>query len=99
MISLSSQELADLIDTLAAVEHQRWAHWQSYLHAQGEACTDGSIRLSEPQVRQWEKQIATPYEELSEREKESDREQVLRYLPLLLERFSVHIVAPERDCR
>ena len=34
-------------------------------------------------MAQWEKQIATHYSELSDREKESDREQVRKYLPVI----------------
>jgi len=34
-------------------------------------------------VDQWQRQIKTSYKDLSEKEKESDREQVKRYLPLL----------------
>jgi hypothetical protein len=32
-------------------------------------------------VARWTDQLSTPYAELSEQEKESDREQVRRYLP------------------
>ncbi len=38
-------------------------------------------------VERWEKQIATRYEELSDEEKESDREQVRGYLPLIVSEF------------
>jgi hypothetical protein len=34
-------------------------------------------------VRRWEIQTATPYVELPEEQKESDREQVRRYLPII----------------
>lgn len=40
--------------------------------------------LPEWAVNQWQKQIETDYKDLTEKEKESDREQVDRYLPLLL---------------
>jgi len=35
-------------------------------------------------VQHWERQIATPYDQLTEREKASDREQVDRYLPMVV---------------
>jgi hypothetical protein len=34
-------------------------------------------------VARWEKQIDTKYAELDEQERESDREQVRKYLPLI----------------
>ena len=71
------------IDRFAEVEHQRWAHWQTYVHSQCQFLEDGSLRIPSEVVSRWQKQIATPYASLSEREKESDREQVRKYFPLL----------------
>lgn len=72
-----------LIEQLAAVEHERWAHWQKYLHGQCQRNTDGSLTIPSELVERWETQIATPYSDLGAEEKESDREQVQRYLPIL----------------
>ena len=60
------------------------AHWQRYMHSRGSRQADGSLLLPADLVAQWEKQIATAYEALSEKEKESDREQVRRYLPTIV---------------
>lgn len=68
-----------LIEQLAAIEHERWADWQRWVHARGERKADGSLVLPAFAVAQWERQIETPYAELSEAEKASDREQVRRY--------------------
>lgn len=75
----------ELIEKLAGIEHQRWADWQAWCHKQGLRMSDGGILLLPPVVERWERQIATPYADLSEREKESDREQVQRYWPLIEE--------------
>lgn len=72
-----------LIEQLAAIEHQRWADWQDYLHRVCEPQRDGSLVIPAMFVARWERQIATPYADLTEREKESDREQVRRYLHLI----------------
>jgi hypothetical protein len=74
-----------VMEELAGVEHERWAHWQRYLHSRCARQSDGSLVIPAELVRRWESQMATPYAELSEAEKESDREQVRRYLPLLIE--------------
>ncbi|QIQ06170.1 hypothetical protein [Streptomyces liangshanensis] len=76
-----------VMEELAGVEHERWAHWQRYLHSRCERRSDGSLTIPAELVRRWEAQMATPYAELSEAEKESDREQVRRYLPLLVAMF------------
>lgn len=70
----------ELLERLAAVEHERWAHWQEYLHSQCEQMADGSLAIPSNLVAKWERQIATPYSELSEKEKQSDRDQVALYL-------------------
>jgi len=72
-----------LVEELAALEHQRWAHWQKYVHDNGRRQPDGSIVLAADLVVRWERQINTRYADLTAEEKESDREQVRRYLPLL----------------
>jgi hypothetical protein len=76
-----------LIEELAAVEHERWAHWQEYVHQQCEPLADGSLVIPAHLVSRWQKQIETPYQQLSEKEKQSDREQVERVLPILARYF------------
>ena len=44
-------------------------------------------------VAQWERQIATDYADLSEKEKESDRDQVRRYWPLITKLNAVLVAA------
>jgi hypothetical protein len=73
----------EIIEQLAAIEHERWADWQRWCHESGTRNPDGSITLPADCVARWERQIATPYADLSDREKESDREQVYRYLHII----------------
>ena len=76
-----------LIEELAAIEHARWAHWQKYVHSQCERLPDGRLAIPCHLVERWEKQIETPYDDLSEKEKDSDREQVEKVLPILSRHF------------
>ena len=73
-----------LVEQLAAAEHERWSHWQSFLHEQCVEQPDGSLMIPPHLVDRWSSQLSTSYENLSEEEKESDREQVRRYLPIIL---------------
>jgi hypothetical protein len=75
--------LGALLEQLAALEHERWSHWQRYVHSKCIRQPDGSLLLPSDLVARWEKQIKTKYEDLDTQEKESDREQVRRYLPLI----------------
>lgn len=52
------------IERLAALEHEQWAHWTAYMLA----------NMTPENAERWRRQIATPYAELTEREKDSDRE-------------------------
>ena len=77
-------------EQLAALEHEQWAHWTRYMlevlepllaygrgvvresssHGFGDA---GAIKAIEA-LQRWTRQIETPYVDLTEQEKESDRE-------------------------
>jgi hypothetical protein len=74
---------SDLLETLAAIEHERWSHWQRYVHSKCTRAADGSLTIPAELVERWATQMRTPYPELSDKEKESDREQVRRYLPVI----------------
>ncbi len=54
----------NLYNELAELEHQQWAHWTKYM----------LDNLTPENIERWNKQIETPYVELSEKEKDSDRE-------------------------
>ncbi|ESY82164.1 hypothetical protein NKJ16_08760 [Mesorhizobium sp. M0179] len=79
------QLIGSITDELAAVEHERWSHWQRFVHEQASRLPDGSLLLPAELVERWERQIETSFEELTEKEKESDREQVRRYLPIIVQ--------------
>jgi hypothetical protein len=81
--------LDKLMETLADVEHERWSHWQRYMHSKCERQPDRSLVIPSELVAQWERQIAASYAELSESEKQSDRDQVRRYLPVILEALGI----------
>jgi len=72
----------EFVEKGADLEHQRWARWQAYLFSKSEWTKNGYLIPKELCFR-WQKQIDTPYSKLSEEEKESDREEVRKYLPLI----------------
>lgn len=80
-----------LRERLAAIEHDRWSDWQRYLHGKcsevivGAGVDPVALQIPAELVGRWERQIATPYAELSDTEKASDMEQVDRYWPLIVD--------------
>lgn len=77
-----------LKEKLAAVEHERWADWQKWVHKVGQLDynADGDEVLTIPidMYHRWERQIKTPYSKLTYNEKISDMQQVDRYWPLVV---------------
>ena len=68
-----------VIELLAALSHESWAGWTRWMmekwnetHANGETFR-----------QRWTRQMMTPYAELSEQEKESDREEARKVLSIL----------------
>jgi hypothetical protein len=62
-----------LRERLAALEHEQWAHWTRYM----------LDHLTDENIERWRRQLDTPYEGLSDQEKQSDREWADRVLALL----------------
>jgi len=74
------------IEDGASLEHDRWARWQKHFFSKckiEENEEDVILTLSKKDYSRWLRQIATDYKDLSEEEKESDRREVEKYIPLL----------------
>jgi hypothetical protein len=75
----------ELLEKVAAFQHLAWSHWTKYML---EKVATQSAEETEKDVLRWKRQIDTPYEQLSEKEKESDREWARKVL---------EIIKPEKD--
>ena len=73
----------DLKEKFAAIEHERWADWQRHLHSKCTENEQGDLIIPNGYKVHLERQINTPYADLSEEEKQSDRREVDRYWPLV----------------
>jgi len=62
-----------LREALAEIEHDRWARWEKYR----------ARALSLDNLQMWNRKAETPYAELGEAEKESDRKEADRTLEIL----------------
>lgn len=72
-LPLSCRGCDDLLEALADLEHRQWATWASYMLA----------NLSPHNTERWQRQIRTPYANLTEIEKDSDREWAREALTVL----------------
>jgi len=50
-------------EKLSDLEHQQWAHWTKYM----------LDNLTPENIKRWKEQIETPYNKLTNKEKDSDR--------------------------
>ena len=73
-------------EILADVQHEIWSHWMEYLFS---LCpeVEGSVMetryIPHDLVKRWTRQMNTPYSELSEKEKDSDRDQAKKVIDTL----------------
>lgn len=75
----------EIVEFLADGEHERWARWQRYLHSVCVENKDGSLTIPKEKVDRWTRQMNMPYSELTEKEKNSDRELAIMLLNSLKE--------------
>ncbi len=73
----------ELIEQLSDKEHASWSHWMEYLFNVSMRPGDGTVVIPRYYVERWTHQVNTAYEELSEKEKQSDRNEVAHILPII----------------
>lgn len=76
-------EVEDLMEKLAAIEHKRWSDWHEHAYN----------NWTPINITRWNQQAKTAYEDLPEPVKELDRREVRRYLPI----FQRKIAALEKQ--
>ena len=72
-----------LREPLADISHDIWSHWMRWMFSVGTMNADGTWTMPAEKVERWQRQMNTPYADLTEREKDSDREQADKILKVL----------------
>ena len=70
----------DALEALAAKQHAIWAHWMKYLFTVCPVDAKGVCTIPAELTERWQRQACTEYEDLSEKEKLSDRQIVKDFL-------------------
>ena len=73
-------KLTTPLERVAEAAHVAWSGWISYMFSKCLVNPDGSLNIPAELVERWTRQMNTPYAELSESEKDSDRREADRYL-------------------
>ena len=79
-----SKELKERVEEIAEFCHNvQWSGWMKYLFSKGEFMEDGRWIMPLWAVKRWQHQTKTLYKNLSEKEKESDRDEAMALLKLI----------------
>lgn len=70
-------------EILADLCHRQWSGWMKYLFSKGTFNEDGTWTIPSWAVERWDRQMKTPYAQLSESEQESDRTEADKFLGVL----------------
>lgn len=73
----------DLREELASLMHDVWSHWMKHLFSKCREEGAPGYLIPREAVDRWRRQSNTSYDELTEEEKDSDREQADKVLELL----------------
>ena len=72
----------DTKEKLAAYAHEAWSGWMAYLFSKCEG-VDGGMLIPQSLVDRWKRQSETPYAELPDGEKASDRKEAAVMLEIV----------------
>ena len=75
---------ADLLsERVADLCHEQWSGWMKYMFSKAALNDDGSWTMPVEFVQRWQRQMNTPYSELSKPEQDSDRNEAQKFLKLI----------------
>lgn len=75
--------MKNLEELFAEQCHNQWTAWMIYLYSKSKMNNDGSMTISKESIDHWSKQMRTNYNDLTEKEKESDRIEARKFIEIL----------------
>ena len=76
------------LEAMSEREHAKWASWMVYLFEKSIELPSGDLVIPKESVDHWKRQCDTSYADLSEREKQSDRDVVLEFFADVISKWS-----------
>lgn len=73
--------MSEVREELAAYAHEAWSRWMKYMFSKS-YINGGSVVIPKPLAERWTRQMGTEYEDLPEKEKESDRAEADKILDI-----------------
>lgn len=70
-------------EQLAELAHEQWSGWMEYLFEKGIFNKDGTWTMPRWAVKRWTCQMKTPFSQLSNEEKDSDRKEADRFIAII----------------
>ena len=70
-------------EVLAAYAHEAWSGWMRYMFSKSKMSVTGEITIPLKWSGRWMRQMNTPYDELPEEEKASDRAEADKMLAIM----------------
>ncbi len=89
---MDDEQKNNLRDNLADIQHKIWSHWMIYMFDQCVSCSNGDLLILTQDVERWRRQSKTEYQNLTDKEKKSDLDQVDKFWHLIDE-----IINDDRD--
>jgi hypothetical protein len=80
---MNKKDKEKVIELLADYAHNSWSGWMDYMFSKCSENKDGTITIPSTSVERWQRQMKTTYDDLSEEEKWSDRDQAEKILKVL----------------
>lgn len=72
-----------MTEKLAAYAHKAWSGWMQYLFEKSIENEDGTITIPKEFAERWKRQANTEYTDLSEGERESDRDEARTMIKIM----------------
>lgn len=75
--------MSDIREELAELAHNQWSGWMEYMFSKCDTGYMGTLVIPAWAVERWKRQMNTPYEELSDEEKDSDRSEADKFMKVI----------------
>lgn len=80
-----------LKEKLADLCHDQWAGWMRYMFSKAPLNDDGTWTMPSSLVERWQRQMSTPYSELSGPEQDSDRNEAAKFIEVIYSQPNINI--------